>query len=99
MLELYQAHADYADIMQLTEELVAHLAVEICGTTTLTYGDRELDLTTPWRRASMADLIEETIGVRVDVRQDLDQLRALATEHGVDVEDSWGQGKLILEIY
>ena len=45
MLELYQAYGDYHDMMALTEELVAHLATELHGTTTLTYGGRELDLT------------------------------------------------------
>ena len=99
MLELYQAYADYADIMTLVEDLVAHLATELHGTTTLTYGDRELDLSTPWRRASMVELIEESIGVRLDVGQPIDEVRAVATEHGVEVEDSWGTGKLILEIY
>ena len=99
MLELYQAYADYADIMTLVEDLVAHLATELHGTTTLTYGDRELDLSTPWRRASMVELIEESIGIRLDVNQPIDEVRAVATEHGVEVEDSWGTGKLILEIY
>jgi lysyl-tRNA synthetase class 2 len=47
----------------------------------------------------MAELIEERTGVKVDVRQDLDDLRRIAREHGVDVHDAWGQGKLILEIY
>ncbi len=99
MLELYQAYADYHDIMALTEELVAHLATEICGTTVLTYDDRELDLTTPWRRAAMTELIEEAIGVRLDVRQPIEEVRAVAAEHGVVAEDGWGTGKLILEIY
>lgn len=99
MLELYQAYADYADIMTLVEDLVAHLATELHGTTTLSYGDRELDLSTPWRRASMVELIEESIGIRLDVNQPIDEVRAVATEHGVEVEDSWGTGKLILEIY
>ncbi len=99
MLELYQAYADYADIMALTEELVAHLAVELHGTTTLTYDGRALDLATPWRRATMTELIEDAIGVRLDVRQSIDEVRAVAVEHGVDVEDAWGTGKLILEIY
>ena len=52
MLELYQAYGDYTDMMALTEELVAHLATELHGTTKLTYGGRELDLTPPWRRAT-----------------------------------------------
>ncbi len=99
MLELYQAYADYADIMTLVEDLVAYLAMELHGTTTLAYGDRELDLSTPWRRAPMVELIEDAIGVRLDVRQPLDEVRKVAEEHGVEVEDSWGTGKLILEIY
>ena len=99
MLELYEAYADYGDMMRLTEELVAHLATELRGTTTLTYGDRPIDLTPPWRRATMADLVEEQIGARVDVRMPVDDLRRLATDHGVAVEDGWGPGKLILELY
>ena len=99
MLELYEAYADYGDMMRLTEELVAHLATELRGTTKLTYGDRSIDFTPPWRRATMADLVEEQIGARVDVRMPVDELRRLASEHGVPVEDGWGAGKLILELY
>ncbi|MFP5577893.1 MAG: lysine--tRNA ligase, partial [Acidimicrobiia bacterium] len=99
MLELYQAYADYGDMMALTEQLVAHLATELHGTTSLTYDGRELDLSTPWRRAPMVELIEDAIGVRLDVDQPIDDVRAVAAEHGVEVEDSWGTGKLILEVY
>jgi lysyl-tRNA synthetase class 2 len=99
MLELYQAYADYADMMELTEELVAHLATEVRGTTKLTYGGRELDLTPPWRRATMTELIEEHAGVRVDHRMEVDELRRIAEEHGVEVEPGFGPGKLVLEIY
>ena len=99
MLELYQAYGDYGDMMSLTEALVAHLATELCGGTKLSYGGRELDLTVPWRRASLTDLVEETAGIRVDVRMPTDDLRRIALEHGVVVEDDWGPGKLVLEIY
>jgi len=99
MLELYQAYADYGDVMTLTEELVAHLARELCGTTELAHGGRPLDLTPPWRRARMTDLIEEQIGVALDVRQPVEELRAVAAEHGVEVADDAGPGKVILEIY
>jgi lysyl-tRNA synthetase class 2 len=99
MLELYQAYADYGDIMRLTEELVAHLATEVAGTTKLTYGDRGIDLTPPWRRATLADLVEEHAGVRVDVRMPIDELRRIATAHGLEPDDAWGPGKLVLEIY
>jgi lysyl-tRNA synthetase class 2 len=99
MLELYQAYADYGDMMELTESLVAYLAGEITGSTVITYGGREVDLTPPWRRASMTELIEEHTGLRLDVRQPIEELAAIATEHGVEVDPSWGPGKLILEIY
>jgi lysyl-tRNA synthetase class 2 len=100
MLELYQAYADYNDMAALTEELVAYVANDVCGTTKLTYQGRELDLTPPWRRATMLDLIEETPGRRLDIRMDRDELVAIAREFGVDpIDDSWQQGKLILEIY
>ncbi len=99
MLELYQAHADYHDMMELTESLVAHLATELCGSTSLSYGGRPLDLAPPWRRARMTDLIEEQIGVALSIDHSLDHLRAVATDHDVVVPDDAGPGKVILEIY
>jgi lysyl-tRNA synthetase class 2 len=99
MLELYQAYADYTDVMTLTEELVAHLATELCGSTRLTYGGRPLDLTPPWRRATLVELVAEHTGLELDVRMPLEQLRAAATEHGVELDPSWGPGKVLLEVY
>jgi lysyl-tRNA synthetase, class II len=99
MLELYEAYGDYHVHMALTEELVAHLACELVGTTEITYQDRPLDLTPPWRRATMSDLVEERIGVRVEVTTPIDEVRALCDEHGVPFKDEWGAGKLLLEIY
>ncbi|MFZ6004152.1 MAG: lysine--tRNA ligase [Actinomycetota bacterium] len=99
MLELYQAYGDYHDVMALTEELVAHLATELHGTTKLTYDGRPLDLTPPWKRASLTDLVEEHAGVHVDVRMPVEELRSVAQEHGVEVKADYGPGKLVLEIY
>jgi lysyl-tRNA synthetase class 2 len=99
MLELYQAYGDYHDVMALTEELVAHLAMELHGTTQLTYDGRDLDLTPPWRRATLTELVEEHAGVHVDVRMSLEELRGIAEEHGVEVKPDYGPGKLVLEIY
>jgi len=99
MLELYQAYADYEDMMRLTEELVSGIASEVVGTTELTYGGRPLDLTPPWRRAPMTELIKENAGVVVDLDTDIDELRKIASSFDIPVDEDWRPGKLILEIY
>ena len=67
MIELYEAYADYKDIMKLTEELIAHIAQEVLGGTTVPYGDHEVDLAVGWRRVSMVDAIKEVKGVDFSV--------------------------------
>ncbi len=99
MLELYQAYADYTDIMELVEQLVAHLAREVCGTTTLTYEGRELDLSVPWRRATLLELLAEHGGLTVELETPRDELVRLCEEHDIPVKDHYGPGKLILELY
>ena len=98
-LELYQAYADYTDTMVVFEELVAGLAHDVLGTTKLSYGGRELDLTTPWRRATMSELIAEATGFTLDVRSPRAELAKVAAEVGIEVDDAWGPGKILLEIY
>ena len=77
MLELYEAYADYTDMMRLTEELIAHLARELRGSTTLPYLGKTIELATPWRRATMSELIQERTGVFVDLRTPTEDLRKL----------------------
>ena len=98
-LELYQAYADYNDTMVVFEELVAGLARDVLGTTSLTYGGRDLDLTTPWRRAPMTELIADATGFSLDVRSPRAELAKVAGEVGIHVEAEWGPGKILLEIY
>ncbi|MGZ0229283.1 MAG: lysine--tRNA ligase [Acidimicrobiales bacterium] len=99
MLEWYQAYADWEDTMSLAEELIAHLAIELTGSTVLPYGDREIDVAAPWRRATMVELIEEHAGVKVDLATPIDELRAICDRFDVHFEDAYGPGKLLLEIY
>ena len=99
MLELYWAYADHADMMVLTEELVEAAALDVIGSTTIDYDGREVDLSTPWRRATMEELILEHAGVEVSLDTPIDELRALCDKFGVEVKDHYGPGKLILEIY
>jgi lysyl-tRNA synthetase, class II len=99
MLELYQAYADYTDMMVLVEELVSGLASALFGTTSVTFAGRPLSLAVPWQRATMTDLIEAHAGVAVDIDIPVAELGAVAEKLGVPVEPTWGPGKLILEIY
>ena len=99
MLELYWAYADYGDIMELTEQLVAHLALKLKGSTVISYGGRELDLAPPWRRARLVDLLAEHSGLEVGLDTPLDDLRSLCADLDIPVESRWGPGKLILELY
>ncbi len=99
MLELYQAYADYTDIMEMVENLMEYLALEILGTTTLTHGDRSFDLKTPWRRASMLELLSEYASIEVDLNTPRSELIKLCDQHEVPIKDHYGPGKIILELY
>ncbi len=98
-LELYWAYADYTDLMVLFEELVAGIASDVVGTMVLEYQGRTLDLTPPWRRATMVELIRETTGNNVHVRTPRDELARLLESTGAPVDPSWGPGKLLAEYY
>jgi lysyl-tRNA synthetase class 2 len=98
-LELYWAYADYTDLMVLFEELVAGVARDVVGTTVLEYQGRGLDLTPPWRRATMVELIREVTGNNVHVRTPRDELARLLGSTGSPVDPSWGPGKLLAEYY
>lgn len=99
MVEVYAAYWDYEDQMRLTETLVAHLARTVTGSTVLSYDGRELDLTPPWPRRTLAELTSEAIGREVGLGLGVDALRALCEEHGVAVQPGYGPGKLLLELY
>ncbi|HEX4219377.1 MAG TPA: lysine--tRNA ligase [Acidimicrobiales bacterium] len=99
MLELYQAYADYNDLQVMVEELIADLALSLTGSSVLTYGGRELDLTPPWRRATLIELIREHSGLDVSMDTPIHELRSHVAAQGVQPQPSWGAGKLLLELY
>ncbi|HCB36686.1 MAG TPA: lysine--tRNA ligase [Acidimicrobiaceae bacterium] len=99
MLELYEAYADYGDVMDLVEDLVAHLAREVVGDTTTTFGGRELDWTPPWPRRTMAELVSEHAGEPLSVRTGRDRLAAAAAAADVAVEASHGPGAILMSLY
>jgi lysyl-tRNA synthetase class 2 len=99
MLESYEAFADYNDIMMLVEEVVPAVAEAAVGSAVLSYRGRTLDLTPPFRRARMVDLVGAKIGGPVDFDAPLDDVRDLARSHGIEPEDYWGHGKIVEELF
>ena len=99
MLELYEAYADWNDIMELAENLIEHLAVELTGSSTVSFDGKDIDLSAPWRRASMLELILEQTGHVISLETPIDELRALCKQYDIEVQSSYGPGKLILELY
>ena len=99
MLELYEAYADWDDIMELAENLVEYLAVELTGSSTVPYDGKEIDLSTPWRRASMIDLIREQTGNEVSLETPINELRKICSQYDIEIHSGYGPGKLILELY
>ncbi len=95
MIELYEAYADYEDIMRLTESLIAHIAQEVLGTTKIAYQGQEVDLTPSWRRVSMTELIRETVGVDFTAPMTDEEAYALAKEHKVPVEKHMSFGHIV----
>lgn len=99
MMELYQAFADYTDIMDLTETLFVNAARDATGSSVVVIDDVEVDLAQPWRRVRMVDLVSEATGVTVHPSQSREELVALAEKHGVKVEKHHGPGKIIEEMF
>lgn len=99
MIELYEAYADYQDIMNLTENLIAHIAQEVLGSTTVQYGDDQVDLAPGWKRWHMADAVKEVTGVDFWQEMTKEQAHALANEHGVDVKPSMEVGHVLNEFF
>jgi lysyl-tRNA synthetase class 2 len=99
MMELYQAFADWIDIMAITEELITQAASDALGTTVVTIRGQEVDLAEPWPRVSMSGAVSDRVGERVHPSMDLAPLRAIADRHGAAYEPSWGSGRIIESLF
>ena len=98
MLELYQAYADYLEIMELTENLIAKTAEQIHGTTKITYQEQEIDFTPPWRRITMIESIQEYSDIDPESLSD-DELYTKAVNAGVELAGDESKGEIIAELF
>lgn len=99
MMELYQAFGDWNDVMDITEELITTAAGDALGTTVIQIRGEDVDLADPWPRRSMIDDASEGTGVELHPSMPVADVRKVAADHGVFVEDRWGSGKIIEELF
>ncbi len=95
LMELYQAYTDYYGMMELTENMFRHVAEEVCGTTTVPYGEAMIDLGQPFARMTMVEAVKQYAGVDFDTVKDTAEAKKLADEKGVHYEDRHKKGDIL----
>lgn len=95
LMELYQAYTDYHGMMDLTESMFRYLATEVCGSTTITYGDKEIDLGKPFERLTMTDAVKKYAGVDFDAVKDDAEAKKLAKERNIEFEERHTKGDIL----
>lgn len=95
LLELYQAYTDYYGMMDLVEDLFRTVAKKVLGTTTVTYGGEEIDLSKPFERLTMVDAIKKYANIDFNEIKDEASAKALAKEHNIEFEDRHKRGDII----
>ncbi len=99
MMEVYQAYADYNDMMDLTENMFKYVAEKVLGTTKITYGEHEVDLGVKWERITMNDVVKRYTDIDFSAIATDEEARAAARAIGVSVEDDMPKGKVLAEVF
>ncbi|EMW5896851.1 lysine--tRNA ligase [Enterococcus faecalis] len=99
MLEAYTAYTDYQDVMDLTEGIIRNAAEKVLGTTDITYDGQAVDLGSPFKRLHMVDAVKEQTGVDFWQEMTIEEARALAKEHNVEITDAMTVGHIINEFF
>ncbi|BAU62690.1 lysyl-tRNA synthetase [Stanieria sp. NIES-3757] len=100
MIEVYQAYADYNDMMALTENLISTVTQEVLGKTKVTYQGESIDLTPPWRRVTMHELVQEATGLDFNSFNDFESAKVAAQKVEIEVpNDCQTIGKLLNEAF
>lgn len=95
IVEIYQAFADYKDMMELTETIVSQTAQKVLGTMKITYEGQEIDLTPPWNRMTMIEAVAKYTGQDFTGVTDIEEARKMAATINVPIEKTYGIGKII----
>ena len=96
-MELYQAYGDFEDMMEITENMVEHVANKVKGTTVVEFDGHEIELKAPWKRVSMIDAVKEHSGVDFNEIKTDEEAIAIAKEKGVEVKET--RGEIIAEFF
>jgi len=100
MLEYYWAYADYRDAMDLTEDMMRKLTQQVLGSNTVHYQGSDYDFSQPFGRMSVFDsILAHNDGISAAQLADESAARAIASALGIALKDSWGLGKVQLEIF
>ena len=99
MVELYEAYADYNDMMTIAEEMISRLAHEVMGRYSIEYQGNQIDLTPPWERISFVDVIKKYTGIDFNEIKTVDAAREAASSLGLEIEDDLGIWKIADEIF
>jgi len=98
-MEVYKAYADYNDMMDLTERVVAYVCQKVNGTLKIEFNGKEIDLTPPWKRIRMQDMVKEHVGVDFDEIDTDEKALAVAKEKGVEIKPLMTRGHVINELF
>lgn len=99
MMELYEAYADFNDIMDLTENMIAFISKEVLGTTSVKYGEYEVNLEPKWRRLHMVDAVKEHTGVDFWKEMSDEEAIQLAKEHNIEITYHMTYGHIVNEFF
>jgi lysyl-tRNA synthetase, class II len=99
MLEFYQAYADYQDLMKMTEEMIQYLAEQLNGSPKVVYQGHSIDFSSPWRRLTLTQALEELGGVKPEMLKDKEALLGLSAEKGIQVTKTRRLGKIITKMF
>jgi lysyl-tRNA synthetase class 2 len=105
MLEFYQAYSEYTELMEMTEQMLSSVAREVIGTDQIKFGSHEISLAPPYRRVSLREGARDAASARLGTTVTIEDLRsrepaaALARKLGLELQPSWGAGKIATEIF